>query len=67
MSARQGVYVSVRRPWTPPPSPNSTVAAITAELRIYWPPNATRGAVESALWSCVDQALDEIEEKMYDR
>lgn len=61
MGRRRSVYVRKRVPFTGPPSPNSTVDAISIDLRVFWPPNADRRSVALALLAAVNEAAELID------
>lgn len=56
MSARKCLYSSVHHACDPGKPPNQYVGAITAELRVHFPPNTEPGLVRAA----VDEAIAEI-------
>lgn len=62
MSKRTGVAARFRIPVEQLPSPNSYIPEVSADLRVFFPPNATRAQVERALDTVVifvRQQLDE--------
>lgn len=61
MSARPGVLVTIRRPADGGESPHQTVASITAEVRVFWPPTAPAEDVIQAIRDAADQALQEFD------
>lgn len=46
MGRRPHIYVMRRKYARSPESPNATVPAITAEIRLFWPPGQLDGAYE---------------------
>jgi hypothetical protein len=42
MAKRRHVYAIRREPAPTPPEPNATVAEITSEIRMAWPPGTSR-------------------------
>ena len=57
MSPRPGLMASIRKPADGGRSPNNYVAAITAEVRLHWPPLAHPSDVEAALAEAYENAL----------
>lgn len=55
MSRRQGFIGSVKRPVGEIPEPNRHIPHITAEMRVYFPPNAEWGDISDAI---LDAFLD---------
>lgn len=63
MSKRPGFGVTVRADADGGVSPNAYFASITAEVRLFWPPRATREQVLDALHQAVEEALDKFDQK----
>lgn len=49
MSKRTSAHAMHRLPVEQLPSPNSYVPEVSADLRVFFPPNATRAQVDEAL------------------
>lgn len=64
MSSRPGVLATVIAPADGGVSPNRYVPAITAEVRVFWPPKATEAEVMDALTRAVAKAQKQIEERI---
>lgn len=62
MSKRTGVHAAYRIPVEKLPSPNSYVAEVSADLRVFFPPNATRVQIERAL----DMVINRVREQLDD-
>jgi hypothetical protein len=66
MAARPGVTVSVRRSVDGGRPPHNYIAAITVEIRAFWPPLASASEIEAALQEAVTKAREEISLKRSD-
>lgn len=67
MSARENVYVSLITHAPSLPSPNATVAAITAEIRLFYPPTQEDEALvqlSKAFLQARDQLLTKRAERL---
>jgi uncharacterized sporulation protein YeaH/YhbH (DUF444 family) len=49
MSSRKGLIVQVRLPVEEIPEPNRHIPLITVDLRVYFPPNATKDQIQNAI------------------
>ena len=66
MSARQSVYVSHIVKAESLPSPHATVAAITAEVRLFYPPNQEPQAL-AELHTAYNEAREQLKAKWKER
>lgn len=57
MSKRPGLTVAVRNDADGGVSPNAYMPLITAEVRLFWPPRATREQILDSLNEAVEEAL----------
>lgn len=72
MSSRPGIIAVIRQDadgtgatmgTTSGYSPTAYMPIITAEIRLHWPPRATREECLEALNRCVEQAMDRLDAK----
>jgi hypothetical protein len=63
MSARPGIQITVRREAEGGEHPNRYVSCVSAHIRVYWPPKATREEIYAALGEAYGAALDAIYER----
>jgi hypothetical protein len=61
MSSRPGIVASAVVPADGGVSPNRYRPAVTAELRVFWPPKARDEEIEKALQDALFQARQEIQ------
>lgn len=61
MARRPGFAVTVRADADGGVSPNTYMPLITAEVRLFWPPRATREQCLDALNDCVEEAMDKFD------
>jgi hypothetical protein len=67
MSRRPGAYAIVRLQADGGESPNSYAPEITAEIRIHWPPKATRDQIDAALAAAWSQATVNVDAAYADK
>lgn len=60
MGQRESIYKTLRVNAPSPPPPNGTVAAITVELRVFYPPGTNAGVVAGIIDEVVGDALAEL-------
>lgn len=63
MSKRTGVHAMHRLPVEQLPSPNSYVPEVSADLRVFFPPNATRAQIERTLDVVIASVRAELDAK----
>lgn len=61
MARRPGFGVTVRADADGGKSPNTYMPLITAEVRLFWPPKATREQVLDALEQAVEEAMEKFD------
>ena len=66
MSARKSVYISHIVHAESLPSPNATVQAITAEIRLFYPPRQ-ESAARQELTVAYQKALEQISSRIVER
>lgn len=66
MSRRNGIQLTVQRSADGGEHPNRFIPAVSAHVRVYWPPLATRQEIEDALNEAHIQALDRIRSMTYE-
>lgn len=61
MGQRESIYKTLRVAAPSPPSPNATVAAITVELRVFYPPGTDpatiAGLMSEVHWDAIGELL----------
>lgn len=60
MSRRPGFIVAATADVEPMPSPNAYLPRVTAELRVFWPPNATRDQIDESIARAIGSAIGEL-------
>ncbi|KQU30321.1 MULTISPECIES: VWA domain-containing protein [unclassified Rhodococcus (in: high G+C Gram-positive bacteria)] len=60
MGTRKGLYGRSHRPADPGVSPNEYVGAITAEVRVHFPPNTDQELVTEAIDEALADALNQL-------
>jgi hypothetical protein len=63
---RRNVYVSRIIPHETLPSPNATVAAVTTEIRLFFPPTATQATLLNELSLAYDEACERVRTEVPD-
>ena len=63
MARRPGFGVTVRHDADGGQSPNFYMPLITAEVRLFWPPKATREQILDALEQAVEEAMDKFDQQ----
>lgn len=61
MAKRPGLTVAVRNDADGGTSPNAYMPLVTAEIRLFWPPRATREQCLDTLNQAVEEALDKFD------
>lgn len=62
MASRTGLIAKFRQPVEPIPEPNRHIPTISADCRIYFPPNATRAEIVYTLTRAYTDLLHQIRE-----
>jgi len=60
MGRRRTVQATLREPAASPPSPNETVAQVTVDLRVAYPPGAVLGQLEEMVYLAARQVVREL-------
>ena len=63
MSSRKGIQLTTKVATAPSEHPNKHVDYVSAHVRVYWPPLATRLQIIQALDAAYVQAKEEIRSK----
>lgn len=64
MASRRGLIGQAHTPVDPIPEPNRHISRVSAQCRVYFPPNATRKQIINTLTEAYTDVLRQIQEEL---